>query len=437
MGRVAVPALALALCCLVVTAAERGVELTVRTERPDAVYANGETATFIIEMRDGERPVAEATVDVELSADAFEHSERRQVVLRAGRAEVQGSRAEPSMLWLRATYAPGGGRGIRAVAGAAFSYEEIQAAMCAPDDFDQFWEAQKALVDAVPMNPALTPVPSPEDCEVFAVTLGGPDGTRVTGYLARPVGPGPFPGLVRFQGAGVYSLDPNKAVGYARMGYLAFMMNAHDIENGRPQEYYDRLLAGRLAGHMFQGRESREKTYFRQMYLRCYRAAEYVASRPDWNGRTLVVHGHSMGGGQGLACAALSPNVTALAIDAPGMCDYAGVLVGRATGRPRLVVMNGDVPDSVTFTTARYVDGLNFASRITAPAIMGVAFQDLSCPSAGVFAAYNALRGPKEVAIDPLSGHMGNKPNWSRLLQAFLREHRDKASAPTPPRQQG
>ena len=38
------------------------------------------------------------------------------------------------------------------------------------------------------------------------------------------------------------------------------------------------LKAGRLAGHMLQGRESREKTYFRQMYLRCYRAAEFVAS---------------------------------------------------------------------------------------------------------------------------------------------------------------
>ncbi|NLW50702.1 MAG: acetylxylan esterase [Candidatus Brocadiaceae bacterium] len=427
---------ALLLGSPVATAAEQALQLAVRTDRPEAVYAKGETVTFIIEMQHGDQPVAEALLDVELSADAFEHSERRQVVLRAGRAEVQGSRPEPSLLWIRATCTPAGGRAVRAMGGAAFSHEEIRAPMSAPDDFDQFWEAQKALVDAVPMNPVLTPMPSPDACKLFSVTLAGLGGTKVTGYLARPAGPGPFPGLVRFQGAGVSSVDPDKALGYARMGYLAFAMNAHDIDNGQPQEYYDRLMAGRLAGYMFQGRESRETTYFRAMYLRCYRAAEFVASRPDWNGRTLAVHGHSMGGGQGLACAALSPHVTALAIDAPGMCDYAGVLVGRATGRPRLVIMNGAVPDPVTFTTARYMDGVNFASRITAPAIVGVAFQDLSCPSSGVFAAYNALRGPKEVAIDPLCGHMGDKPNWSRLLRAFLREHRDEASAPTLPRQQ-
>jgi len=100
--------------------------------------------------------------------------------------------------------------------------------------------------------------------------------------------------------------------------------------------------------------------------------------------------------------------------------------VGRAPGWPHLVIVRGNEPDPATLTAARYVDSVNFAAQITVPALIGTAFQDLTCPSSGVFAAYNALQGPKEVAVDPLSGHSGQKPNWSRRSQEFLREHRGR-----------
>jgi cephalosporin-C deacetylase-like acetyl esterase len=39
------------------------------------------------------------------------------------------------------------------------------------------------------------------------------------------------------------------------------------------------------------------------MYLGDYRAVEYLASLPDWDGKTLVVMGTSMGGQQSLCVA--------------------------------------------------------------------------------------------------------------------------------------
>jgi len=360
---------------------------------------------------------------VELSSDGFAHSERRRVTVKEGRAEVQASRPDPAMLWIRATYAPEGGEPVKSLAGAAFSYEEILPSMPPPDDFDEFWESRKALMDAVPMDPVLTPTPCPvEGCELFDVRLDGLDGTMITGYLAKPVGGGPFPGLVRFQWSGVYSLRPNWALNYAQWGYIAFNMNPHDIENGKPQQYYDELMAGRLADYPRQERESRERTYFSRMYLRCYRAVEFLASRPEWNGRTLVSSGHSMGGGQALAAAFLNPRVTALAIDSPGMCDFTAMLVGRKPGWPWLVKVENGEPDPETMAAARYVDGMNFAARIDVPAIVGTAFKDLAAPSSATFATYNALQGPKQIAIDPLSEHSGEKPNWSILREEFLRE---------------
>ena len=142
-------ALAFALGCSAAMAAAQAVELTVRTDRPEAVYAKGETATFIIEMKDGGQPVPQAALDVELFTSRQPQGEHRQLLLEGGRAEVQAGQPEACMLWARVTYQPEGGEAVKAVGGAAFSPEEIRPAMPTPEDFDEFWSAQKAALDAL------------------------------------------------------------------------------------------------------------------------------------------------------------------------------------------------------------------------------------------------------------------------------------------------
>lgn len=414
--------LAFALACSASMVAAQAVELTVRPDRPDGVYAKGDTATFIIEMKDGGQPVANATLGVDISTNGFPGGEHREIALVNGRAEVSGTQPEPGMLWVRATYKSGDGKEVKADGGAAFSPLEVLPSMPPPDDFDEFWSAQKAALDAVPMGAVLTPEPSPEEgYEVFHVTMNGPDGTKVTGYLAKPAGPGPFPGLVKFFWSGVYSLEARRAVYDAQAGFLAFHMNPHGLENGKPQEFYSELGRGRLANYAHIGRESRETSYLRQMFLRCYRAAEFVASRPEWDGKHLVSTGHSMGGGQALAAAGLSPHVTAVAVDAPAMCDHTAFVAGRMQGWPFLIPVRAGVADPAILTAARYVDGMNFATRITVPALVSTGLQDLTCPSSTTFAVYNALRGPRELVIDANTGHSATRPEWTRKSQELLR----------------
>jgi cephalosporin-C deacetylase-like acetyl esterase len=404
--------------------AEAKAQLSVRTDAPGAVYKKGDTVTFLIELAQGGQPVADASLKVELSTDAFRRAETQTVHVAAGRAEVKASRAEPCVLWIRATYEPEGGEKVETVTGAAFAPDEIGPSMPLPADFDQFWAAQKARVDAVPANPVLEPMPCDvRGCELYKVTMDNVDGTKVHCYLAKPVGAGPFPGLLRFQWSGVYSLEPNWALNYARLGFLALNVNPHDVEDGRPPEYYWELNSGALKDYAHQGRDSRDTSYLLGMFLRCYRGAQYLASRPDWDGRHLLATGGSMGGGQALATAALSPHVTALFVDAPAMCDHTAAVVGRTPGWPWLVAVSGGEPNRTQLEMARYFDGVNFARRIKVPAIVGTAFADLTCPSSTVIAACNALQGPRRLVLDPLCGHNGPKPNWEKESQAFMRKH--------------
>ncbi len=44
------------------------------------------------------------------------------------------------------------------------------------------------------------------------------------------------------------------------------------------------------------GDTDREQSYFLNMYLRDSRALDYVLNRPDWDGKTIVPTGGSMGG---------------------------------------------------------------------------------------------------------------------------------------------
>ena len=84
-------------------AAEQKVQISIRTDRPEAVYEKGEDVTFLIELTDGGEPVDGAEVKCELSTDGFRHSEAQPLVLAGGKAAVTASRDEPCVLWIRVT----------------------------------------------------------------------------------------------------------------------------------------------------------------------------------------------------------------------------------------------------------------------------------------------------------------------------------------------
>ena len=76
-----------------------------------------------------------------------------------------------------------------------------------------------------------------------------------------------------------------------------------------------------------------DTSYFLPMYLSCYRAAHYLQSRPDWDGKILVVSGGSQGGQQAIMIAGLFPHFTAVLAIRPAGGDMRTPDAGR-TGWP-------------------------------------------------------------------------------------------------------
>jgi cephalosporin-C deacetylase-like acetyl esterase len=162
------------------------------------------------------------------------------------------------------------------------------------------------------------------------------------------------------------------------------------------------------------------------MFLRLVRALDFLTAQPEWDGRTVVVHGGSQGGAQSIVAAGLDSRVTFFAAGVPAMCDHTGAVAGRTSGWPKLVPNGPDGrPDPKALEVARYYDAVNFATRTRAAGIMTVGFIDTTCPPTSVYAAYNALKGEKEIFNDPPSTHALSAGATNAMRQAILR-HAEK-----------
>jgi cephalosporin-C deacetylase-like acetyl esterase len=343
--------------------------------------------------------------------------------LQAGKATLSGTLEEPGFLLLRVRSGD-----VTTLASAGFEPEKLQPSLPVPDDFDEFWNARKAELAAVPVNPTLASVASDvPNVEIFDLKLDC-IGPSVTGYFGRPKGAPPksLPAILYLHGAGVRSANLGNVTSWASKegGMLAMDINAHGLPNGKTAAFYEDIAKGGYAGYQFRGRTDRRQTYFLGMFLRVLRASDFLTAQPEWDGKTLILYGTSQGAFQTFAGAALDHRVSFICAGVPAGCDHTGFAAARISGWPKWVPIDPDgKPDQAAMETSRYFDNVNFATRIRcAGAAVTVGFIDVVCPPTTVYAAYNALTVPKSMHIDPLAGHI-NTPAaqifFCKILQCF------------------
>ena len=313
-----------------------------------------------------------------------------------------------------------GGPGLVAL-GAAVAPDRIAPVEPRPSDFDAFWSAQLERLARVPMNAAVTPKESgTPDVDYATVRLDNVDGAHVYGQIARPHRDGRFPALLILQYASPpYPLPKQWVTDRAREGWLAFNVEPHDVPSDMSPEFYA-SLPQMIKEYQKINATDREHGYFRQMYLGDVRAVDYLASRPDWDGRVLVATGTSMGGQQSLVVAGLEPRITGVVANVPAGSDANGSQHGHMAGYP-----NWDVADPRVASAARYFDVTNFASRITAPTMVAMGFIDAVTPAIGIWTTFNLVRARKEAVpmIDSPHNHQATAEQqrpWSERSAVWL-----------------
>ncbi|HUF53319.1 MAG TPA: dienelactone hydrolase family protein [Dehalococcoidia bacterium] len=124
------------------------------------------------------------------------------------------------------------------------------------------------------------------------------NGSQAGGFLARPSGDGPFPGVIVIQEWwGLNDNIKDIAQRFAAEGFAAF---APDLYHGKVTEEPDEAQKEMMALDM--GRASQELV----------KAAEYLSQQPYINGRGIGATGFCMGGGLALTLATDTPLIKAV-----------------------------------------------------------------------------------------------------------------------------
>jgi len=302
--------------------------------------------------------------------------------------------------------------------GAGVDVDAIRQAVPPPADFEDFWKRHKATLAAVSMNGAKCEavVSSNTKVKIYMVSVPCAGPKPATGYLIVPVKEGRYPARMSFHGYGAswgkkaWSVPDCKR---ENGDTLHLILSAHGFELNRESSYYSAERRKAMSNghtHGFDPKQNSdpETAYFCGMTYRVMRGAEYLKSRPEWNGKDFIVTGASQGGLQAIWAAALVPGVTSAMVQIPWCCDIGGTSIGRNHGEWYVQWM----------PALGYYDPVNMARMIPKSCtvdITSAGLGDYTCPPTGVATFYNNLTCPKGIVWLQGATHGYRPPNPEKI----------------------
>lgn len=319
-------------------------------------------------------------------------------------------------------------RPVSGVCGFGWRPEDMAVRESRPADFKAFWEKAKlemrntALdareetpmqsfdreqIDAYNLQGACLPadydpaghkVEAVESCKI---SFAGPDGGRVYAWLAKPIGPGPFPAMLVLPGAG-FAARP-RPLEHARHGYLTIDMQVHgqdvDLEK-YPQ------LPGYSSDCQYDPPES---YYYYKVHQRVMQAVNYLVSRPDVDASRIAAVGGSQGGRLGIVIAGLDPRIKAVVSCIANSPNYPHLTWVAHCNSSQPMQDGMDLAGSPPLATGpdgrclAYYDPMNYAPDIHCPVMMNSGMIDPVSPPFSVWAVYLRL-GTRNKTLVPLPG---------------------------------
>lgn len=292
---------------------------------------------------------------------------------------------------------------------------EYRPAVAEPDDFDEFWTQQRAVMDTVPLDATFSPIDTViRSAEVYDVSFAGHGGTRINGWLMVPHElDDDVPVVVEFVGYQGGRGVPVDWLSWSCAGFAHFVMDSRGQGGGwRRSDTDDSGDRGAPAakGFMTRGIASAGDHYFTRLFIDAWRALQVPSAFERLSDRGVVSAGVSQGGGLALAAAHLGAPVVAAVPEVPFLAHI------RRGAEMTDEYPYGEIADyckvypervDAVFHTLSYLDVVNHARRITSPALFSVGLTDLITPPSTVFAAYNYCAGDKQIEVYSFNGHEG------------------------------
>ncbi|MBR2345645.1 MAG: acetylxylan esterase [Lentisphaeria bacterium] len=392
------------LLLLTVTVVQSAEELRIyaKAEKTDCLFKTGENAVFNIQVLDKEnKVVAGKKVEYLIVGERGFQRQRNSFVSGTEPQKFQMTLKQPGfirfLLWFPETPRK------RTELGAGFSPEKITPGGTEPADFDQFWAQELAKIKARLPEMKVTckefPAPVKYQGAVRCFDVRMDNGELVsTGFLAIPADAqnGKHPIIMCFNGAGKIGADLSGILNQARVyKSIVFNMNLHGTKNLISKEEAKQLRNDPMIyKYWHRDADSIEKYGTGMVFRRVLLTREYLKTRPEWDGETIIARGGSMGGAQAIVASANEPKMKFCFAGAPAMCDHFGHLQQRTSGWPGLFreeqYKTGAKHDAAV-KVMPYFDVTSFAKRVKCKTVVSVGFVDYVCPPGSIYAAYNVL----------------------------------------------
>lgn len=369
------------------------------------------------------------------------------------RIRIPGKKLKPGFFDIQVTLDPGDGNPVPGICTFGYRVDEMPITPDLPPDFKAFWAKGKEQLAQIPLDAQVAPFQTFHGKEIDAynltaadlpgdydpqghrteavesakVSFAGLGGIRVQGWLAKPVGEGPFPAMLVLPGAG-FNARP-RPLEHARHGFVALDIQIHG-------QAVDLPTYPQLPGYSDQFVYSPPQDfYYYHVYLNCIQAINYLASRADVDKTKIVVVGGSQGGRLSICLAGLDSRVAATVAGITHnanlpyqewleTCNHGVLKDGMERDAPPLL------SDTPKLRCLSYYDTMNFAPDIRCPVLMNAGLVDSVSPPYGVFAVYAKLGTPHKQMI-PLPG-LGH--DWSAEFDRRAWRWLDKIlDLPTPP----
>ena len=353
--------------------------------------------------------------------------------------DIPAEKLKPGFYDLKVYIDVGEEKKIEGICTFGYEIEKINYFLTREKDFEKFWKNALSEINKIPLNPeeifikkmtdeeideyntkyaCLPPRYDPEgikynEVEVYKVSFQSLDNLRVYGYLSKPVGKGPFPGMLILPGAG-YRSEP-MPVEHARHGFVALDIQVHNQDVDLPKYEVPQWEKGKPD---FNNPKTNK---FYRMYLNCLQAINYLCSREDVDKNKIVAVGGSQGGRLSIILAALDNRIKAIVSAIPHGANLPYIKFVNYANSKNIDGINENFLNffenkkSTKDKFNSYFDPANFAPMVKCPVLMNTGLIDPVSPPSCTYAIYKFLKTKdKEIIFLPGLAH-----DWSAEFDRY------------------